>query len=82
MPRALSKPRVSALFRHLSQELWEEYHNKQDAFGVSFKACILSGCQNPDASLGCFAGSADSYEAFSKFFDRVLEEACEFGPEK
>ena len=36
-------PTNSALSRHLSKEIWEEYKDKKDKYGVSFKTCIFSG---------------------------------------
>ena len=35
---------------------------------------ILSGCQNTDSGIGCYAGSHDSYTTFSDLFDKVIED--------
>jgi len=35
---------------------------------------LLSGCQNVDSGIGCYAGSHDSYKTFSDFFDKVVQD--------
>ena len=40
---------------------------------------ILSGCQNTDSGIGCYAGSHDSYTTFSKLFDKVIEDYHKHG---
>jgi len=65
--------RQSALCKSLTREVWNQLHDKKDASGVSFKTCILSGCQNVDSGIGCYAGSHDSYKTFAPLFDTVIE---------
>jgi creatine kinase/arginine kinase len=50
--------------KHLTPELWQKYHDKKDKHGFSFKAAIISGCQNTDSGVGVYAGSHDSYYSF------------------
>jgi creatine kinase/arginine kinase len=64
----------SALSRALTKEIWEEYKDKKDAEGVSFKTCIFSGVKNLDSGIGAYAGSHDSYKTFDKLFDKIIEE--------
>ena len=64
----------SAVSRMLTKDIWKAYHNKSDKSGVSFKTCVFSGCQNVDSGIGCYAGSADSYSTFNKFFDKIVED--------
>ena len=40
---------------------------------------ILSGCQNVDSGIGCYAGSHDSYYTFAEFFDKVIEDYHKHG---
>ena len=47
--------------------------SKKDKFGFSFKQAIFSGCKNTDSSIGCYAGSHDSYNVFAPFFDGIVE---------
>ena len=70
----------SALSRNLTQEIWDEYKDKSDASGVSFKVCIFSGVKNLDSGIGLYAGSHDSYKTFNKLFDKVVEEYHKHGP--
>ena len=70
----------SLVSKHLTKEIWEKYHDKSDACGVSFKTCVFSGCQNVDSGIGCYAGSEDSYTTFSDFFDRIVQEYHTHGP--
>ena len=71
----------SALSRNLTQEIWDEYKDKSDACGVSFKVCIFSGVKNLDSGIGLYAGSHDSYKTFNKLFDKVVQEYHKHGPE-
>ena len=64
----------SALSRALTQEIWEEYKDQKDKYGVTFKTCIFSGCKNLDSGIGVYAGSHDSYQCFNKLFDKVILE--------
>lgn len=64
----------SALSRNLTKEIWEEYKDKSDSCGVSFKTCLFSGCVNLDSGIGVYAGSHDSYNCFNKMFDKVIQE--------
>ena len=50
------------------------YHDKADKYGVSFKTCVFSGCQNVDSGIGVYAGSLDSYETFNELFDPIILE--------
>ena len=54
-------------------EVWEELKDKKDDCGVSYKLCIFSACKNVDSSVGIYAGSHDSYKAFSLIMDKVIE---------
>ena len=72
-------PTNSALSRNLTKEIWEEYKNKADKYGVSFKTCIFSGIQNLDSGIGVYAGSHDAYTTFEKLFDKVVAEYHKHG---
>ena len=71
----------SMLKKHLSKDIWNEYHDKADAAGVSFKTCVFSGCQNTDSGIGIYAGSHDSYTPFAHMFDKVIEDYHKHGKE-
>jgi arginine kinase len=40
---------------------------------VSFRQCILSGCQNVDSGIGVYAGCHQGYTEFAALFDPVIE---------
>ncbi len=62
----------SSLSRNLTSEIWEEYKDKSDEYGVTFKTCVFSGVKNLDSGIGLYAGSHDSYRCFNKLFDKVI----------
>lgn len=64
----------SALSRHLTKDIWEDYKDQVDNVGVSFKTCIFSGIKNLDSGIGVYAGSIDSYSTFDKVFDPIIYE--------
>ena len=64
----------SALSRNMTEEIWNEYKDKSDACGVTFKTCVFSGVANLDSGIGLYAGSHDSYTTFNKLFDKVIKE--------
>jgi len=70
----------SLVSKHLTKDIWEKYHDKSDACGVSFKTCVFSGCQNVDSGIGCYAGSEDSYKTFNSFFDKIIQEYHNHSP--
>lgn len=64
----------SSLSRFLTKDIWNKYKDAKDAHGFTFKQAIFSGCQNVDSGIGVYAGSHDSYKAFSEFFDKIIED--------
>lgn len=59
----------SLLSKYLTRDIWAQYADQTDSYGFSFKQAIFSGCQNVDSGIGVYAGSEDTYSAFSDFFD-------------
>ena len=64
----------SYLSRNMNQAVWDELGDKKDAYGFSFKQAIFSGCQNPDSGVGVYAGSPDTYSAFSSLFTPIIKQ--------
>ena len=64
----------SSVARFNTRDVWNEFHGKKDAYGVSYELCIFSGCKNVDSGIGTYAGSHDSYRTFSLFMDKVIED--------
>jgi hypothetical protein len=65
---------TSLLCKYLTPSVYETYAHQKDKAGVSFEQMILSGCQNVDSGIGCYAGSHDSYYSFSGLFDQVIQD--------
>lgn len=64
----------SLVSKFLTKDVWNQYNGKKDKAGVSFEQMVLSGCQNIDSGIGCYAGSHDSYTTFNGLFDKVIED--------
>uniref|UniRef100_A0A7S3T0B8 Arginine kinase n=1 Tax=Strombidinopsis acuminata TaxID=141414 RepID=A0A7S3T0B8_9SPIT len=63
----------SQLCKCLSKDIWEEYKDQKDKYGVTFKTCIFSGVKNLDSGIGVYAGSHEAYSQFNKLFDQVIQ---------
>ena len=79
-PKFPAEHQQSSVARFLSKEIWDEYKDQKDEYGVSFKLNIFSGCQNVDSGIGAYAGSAEAYTKFNKFFDQVIQDYHGHGP--
>ena len=64
----------SAVARFNTREIWEEFKDKKDGCGVSYKLCIFSGCKNVDSGIGVYAGSHDSYKTFAPLMNKIIED--------
>ncbi len=64
---------TSAVSRFNTREMWKQFHDKKDVYGVPYKLCIFSGCKNVDSGIGVYCGSHDSYKTFSPLLDQVIE---------
>lgn len=64
----------SCVARFNTREIWKQFHDKKDAYGVPYKLCIFSGCKNTDSSIGVYSGSHDSYKTFAPLFDKVIQD--------
>lgn len=64
---------TSLLSKCLDKKIWDDLKDKKDKFGFSFRQAIFSGCKWTNSGVGVYAGSHDSYYAFSAFFDKIIE---------
>jgi len=69
----------SLLCKYLTREVYDKYKGKSDKVGCSFEQMILSGAQNVDSGIGCYAGSHDAYTTFADLFDKVIEDYHKHG---
>ncbi|WP_457608008.1 phosphagen kinase [Nitratifractor sp.] len=72
----------SALCRHLSPELFEELKERKTRYGYTLEQLIRSGVENPDSSIGVYAGDEESYELFAPLLDPIIREYHHFDPEQ
>lgn len=63
---------MSLLEKHLSSEIKSSLSNKKTSNGVSFDDVIRSGIENPDSSIGVYAGDEESYDVFSLLFNPII----------
>lgn len=64
---------MSFLSQALTEDIWNEYKDLSDSYGVSFKQCIFPGIRNPDGYVGVLASSHDSYVIYERLFDRIMQ---------
>jgi len=71
----------SLLDKYLTPELYESLRGKATSNGVTIDDVIRSGRENPDSSVGVYAGDEECYELFAPLFDPIIEEYHGFGPD-
>ena len=54
-PKFKDGEKGSLLCKFLTEDVWNQLHNKTDSEGFGFKQCIISGCQNTDSGVGVYA---------------------------
>jgi len=70
----------SMLCRFLTPEVFEALKDKQTANGYTLEQAIRSGVENPDSSIGVYAGDTESYQLFAPLFDPIIEAYHGFKP--
>ncbi len=71
----------SALCRHLTPELFKVLYGRRTRYGYTLEQLIRSGVENPDSSIGVYAGDEESYETFAPLLDPIIREYHRFDPE-
>jgi creatine kinase/arginine kinase len=59
--------------KFLTPEVRAQLAGVKTASGFSIDDCVRSGTENPDSSIGCYAGDAECYQKFGALFDKVVE---------
>ncbi|MBF0467963.1 MAG: arginine kinase [Desulfamplus sp.] len=57
----------------LTKEIYEQLINLETGYGFTLHDALRSGIQNPDSSIGIYAGDPESYDLFSAIFNPVIE---------
>ncbi|MEX1014747.1 MAG: phosphagen kinase [Candidatus Paceibacterota bacterium] len=65
---------MSLLKKHLTPEIKESLKDKETSNGVTLEKVINSGIENPDSSIGAYAGDEESYGVFAPLFDPIISE--------
>lgn len=76
-PKKLQESK-SLLAKYLTAEVFTELKNKRTKNGFSLSDVIQSGLDNPDSSIGAYAGDEESYECFAALFDPIIQEYHNF----
>lgn len=71
----------SLLCQHLTQDVFAALKNKTTSNGYTFAQAIHSGVENPDSSIGVYAGDAASYTDFAALFDPIIQHYHGFSKE-
>ncbi len=64
----------SLLKKYLTPVVFEMLQHKTSKNGFSLQQVINSGVENPDSSVGVYAGDDDSYRVFAELFDPIIAE--------
>ncbi|WP_292655269.1 arginine kinase [Nitratifractor sp.] len=70
----------SALQRYLTPEISERLQTKKTCYGYTLEQLIRSGVENPDSSIGVYAGDEESYETFALLLDPIIREYHHYDP--
>lgn len=68
----MSSPHQSLLAQHLTPELYELLKDRRTSNGFTIDDVARSGRQNPDSSIGLYAGDAESYDLFDELFAPII----------
>lgn len=60
--------------KHLTDDLFRELQNTATDSGFTLAKAIRSNIENPDSSIGIYAGDSQSYQTFSKVFEPIILE--------
>ncbi len=71
----------SLLAQHFTPEIEAQLASVRTANGFTVADVVRSGQQNPDSSVGVYAGDEESYKAFAPLLDPVIESYHGHGPE-
>jgi len=64
----------SLVKKHLSSKIYKALEHKQTDSGFTLEKAIHSGLENPDSTIGIYAGDSRSYQTFSPIFDPIIQE--------
>lgn len=71
----------SLLSQFLTPACFEALKDKKTTYGYTLFDAIRSGIENPDSSIGVYAGDSESYTLFSPLFDPIIKSYHHFTKE-
>lgn len=72
--------KISLLKKYLTPELHQSLKAVKTVSNFSIDDAIRSGVENPDSSVGVYAGDAPSYAVFSALLDPVIQDYHSYKP--
>ncbi len=72
----------SLLCKYLSRDVFDALKGKVTSNGFTLQKAIRSGVENPDSSIGVYAGDEESYDIFAPLFDPIIQEYHGFSKEQ
>ena len=81
-PTGFSEKSNALVKKHWSQKIFNALKVQKTDSGFTLAQAVNSGIQNPDSSIGIYAGDAQSYRTFSLLFDPIICEYHGFSKEK
>lgn len=70
----------SAMRRHMTEEIFNNYKNKRSERGCTLEMCIKTGVDSPHLGIGITAGDESCYETFKDIFYPVIKDWHGFDP--
>jgi creatine kinase/arginine kinase len=64
----------SLLKKHLTEATWKALADKKTASGFTFQQAIRSGVEQPDSSVGIYAGDEESYHLFASVINPIIQD--------
>lgn len=64
----------SLLKKYLTEQVWEAFASERTASGFTFQQAIRSGVEQPDSSVGVYAGDEESYRLFAPLLDSIIKD--------
>ena len=68
----------SYIKKHLSKDIFDILKKKKTKSGFTLYHAIKSGIENPDSSVGIYAGDKETYEEFFEIFNPVISDYHSF----
>jgi len=63
---------TSLASRYLTKEIYDKLIHLQTRYGFTLSDALQSGIENPDSSIGIYAGDSESYDLFDAIFRPVI----------